>query len=396
MLTERFTRRKVFAAGAGLLSLYSSRVIAQSRSSQAEVGQVGGLTPIPFEYTTPVGNLLVRTQGVGPDYPINLWRVNTNPTTADKSIVATQIDPLAPVSWSPRGDRFLANAKDSRGNYQWTVFDSRGKVIQRIDKSAYGTNIWSNQATWHPSGEKVIIPGYTNGLYAIDVNTGTSIKFLSTSGFTYDHSPAFSPDGNKLVFVNHRFGTRYSIFLVDFDWAKIPYQGANPAENISNPEFKLVDEGESDFNEEFKFQFTPDSKKVVYVHRGTIHQVNTETGSNTPDSIDNAVKNSLGYYDLSPSGTRLAVVCSNGLNIIELTSGTSRVVYPRQDIVSVKWSPSGNLVGLVRNQRLEYINSITNQVGSFEAAPGLPATDFDWRYPQFIIKSQTKLPFIPR
>jgi Tol biopolymer transport system component len=166
-------------------------------------------------------------------------------------------------TWSPDGSR-IAFASDRDGNYEIYVMDTDGSNQRRLTfdsqerdqspswstdgkqiafakgrfiyvMSADGKNErklteWGVDPAWAPDGKKIAFYGRTDGgvgpvvpavfeICVMDVDGGNRVP-LTNRPRTYDHSPAWSPDGSQIAFVsenqNNPLGISFSdIFLMN-------------------------------------------------------------------------------------------------------------------------------------------------------------------------------------
>jgi Tol biopolymer transport system component len=127
------------------------------------------------------------------------------------------VDALYYPAWSPVSDSLaVVGVKDGRSDL-WLVDTGTGSVTRLTDDT------WDEkEPAWTPDGRTltfssdrlapvVLHPrrlerGFgTYGLFDLDLASGRVIRMLDTHGD--DHSPAWSPDGRKLVFITDRSGT---------------------------------------------------------------------------------------------------------------------------------------------------------------------------------------------
>jgi TolB protein len=244
----------VVAVGVGLL-LYrtgATDALRQGLLHEAPNGKIAFVRYIPNDYGTPVGNVFVmNADGTGdrnltqsttagenqpiwsPDgekiafikqdengYSINVMNADGTGRTrlTDDAMVFSQI------AWSPDGERIAFSRSDGAGTGEIYVIDADGTDQTRLSSTA-GDEIDVGAPVWSPDGEKIAFERYVakvtasasaaaadstaepgaspvpemSGIYVVEADgTGqaTPINSMDAS------SPAWSPDGEKITFVN--------------------------------------------------------------------------------------------------------------------------------------------------------------------------------------------------
>jgi TolB protein len=159
---------------------------------------------------SPDGQWVAFTRSV--DGNAEIFKVNRRGGTPVRLTNSDRID--ANPAWSPTG-REIAFTSDRSGTAQIYVMDSEGGNVRRVTRE--GLN--NDGATWHPEGTRIayahrIEKGYRYDIAVTDLVTEETRVLTSAPGS--NEAPAFSPDGQRIVYESTRDGSS-QIWVIDLD-----------------------------------------------------------------------------------------------------------------------------------------------------------------------------------
>jgi len=322
----------------------SQVVVAQAAGGQAQALTAGGDTDPQW---SPNGSVIgfVRTTGV-------MSRVMVVRATGGRPVVVGRPPAWASDSrpvWS-RDGRFIAVARtyDDSDRLRALVVIPRDGGAPRIAARFDPHSVWTSNETlgWSPDGEalyySVGLDGTDNrSIYTIDPD-GTALRRLTNAGVD-DFDPAFSPDGETIVFVRTlvaKSGTENpELYLMNADGTDVRRLTRWPGSDLSP-------------------SWSPDGKRILFV-RG--------------------VSGGFSLYTIRPNGTGLAKLGPTGSSPPEQPAWSpdgSVIVATRpgelalfsasgefeRDLValdgdlasSASWSPAGDLISFIRTTQCSY------------------------------------------
>ncbi len=200
-------RWKILGVAAGLIATVSgigiwrfARNRGESPLPPIEVVPLTGQTD--FEVSpafSPDGRQVAFAQA-GP----GVCGIYTTVVGGEKSLRITNHDGDCCPRWSPDGGR-IAFSRDSEEGIAIYVIPALGGTLHQMNKG-FPNPLGSGDLDWSPDGKVLAFaeaqPDKTHSWIALLSLADSSTRRLTTpSGQEYDYSPAFSPNGSKIVFV---------------------------------------------------------------------------------------------------------------------------------------------------------------------------------------------------
>ena len=233
-------------------------------------------------------------------------------------------------SVSPDGARIVFTSTRN-GEYDLYTMNIDGTdVVQLTDNPGYRT--W--RAQWSPDGTRIAfsrrigVTARTEHIAIVNADGSNLIELTDKNNNTPDENPFWSPDGSKIGFNSHRYGTwAINLFTMDPD-------GSNVVRLTNNSSYWLSYVG----------QWSPDGSKIAYSDgvSGANDDIWTmdADGSNRVRLTYEGASSSNVDAHWSPDGTRIAffsnrdgdheiyAMDSDGANVVQLTDNTSVDVSP--------------------------------------------------------------------
>ncbi|MCH9037995.1 MAG: PD40 domain-containing protein [Chloroflexi bacterium] len=274
----------------------------------------------------------------------DLWLINAD--GSHKTFLARDVDPAQEPLWSAAKLRVAFREKKTINNIPvrvWRVMEldnlGRYRLVARIQDS--------EDFTWSPDGRSALISEPFKGFVEYNISTERTEDVFDTFGGALDRSPALSPNGKKLAFVHYELSVQYYIGMVrKYDDQLKPVTYDVSFTNYFHPVVALLDAGTAiERNRQFRFLWTPDSKRFVYAVRqpgeafGSIYAAGTKFSTVATGVLDPAATN----VDLSANGKSVVFASPQGL----MTAPVEGSVPPRSllgalvegSITSPRWSP---------------------------------------------------------
>jgi tricorn protease len=220
----------------------------------------------------------------------------------------------------------------------------------------------------HPE-ERAAVVTVQGELFLVKLPEGGKAVRLTESA-AYDHSPAFSPDGKKLVFLSDRSGHE-DIYLLESDDAEHP-------ELLSAHKFRvrpLTQTAEA----ERAVSFSPRGDRIAFLRQGKLWTMKPDGGDVRLIAAEGAT---VLDYDWSPNGRWLVYSCMDGSFASELfiapVDGSDRPQNITRYATSngdVTWSRTGQKIAFISQRRGQFSPYVLSLL-----KPGAPGgnDEIDW------------------
>ncbi len=187
----------------------------------------------------------------------------------------------ASPAWSPDGKR-IAFSSNREVNFEIYVMDADGRNPQKLTNN-HGDDWYPS---WSPDGKRIAFSsdrdihfigedGITSEIYVMDTDGGNPQRL--TENRKNDESPAWSPDGTRIVFSSDRKGdwVNYQIYVMDADGGNLQRLTEN-RDNDGAP------------------SWSPDGKRIAFSsygdnHLGEIYMMDADGGN--PQKLTNHPRN---------------------------------------------------------------------------------------------------------
>ncbi|MBU0598578.1 PEGA domain-containing protein [Patescibacteria group bacterium] len=160
---------------------------------------------------------------------VNHWNITLEPCPShtfvyghEQSLYTVQLDGIDPVVLAANiGTVSSAPVRSPDNQYvavltgdtHILVINSAGAIVKDI--IAAGSRAYDFR--WSADSRYLAWGVYIKGIYLFDAQTQNVKLVYATSGYCYNHSPAFSPDGQWIAFAHHEWESRCWIYKVKID-----------------------------------------------------------------------------------------------------------------------------------------------------------------------------------
>lgn len=254
------------------------------------------------------------------------------------------------LAWSPDGSSLVYSMQGSL----WRQELDSGIAVQLTASSGY-----DYQPDWSPDGEQIAFVRYENDaveLHTLDLATGATAALTSEGAVNLE--PRWSPDGSKLAFVSTRDAGRFHVFTGDVLEGSIDAHRMSNDRTSDVPRYYY-----SAYDHELSPAWSPDGNELLYISNpeipygaGAIWR-RSVAGDSEPQLVRLEETSWRTRPDWSPDGKRVAYASYLGRQWHQLwvttTEGIAEpfpLTYGDFDISSPRWSPDGKQIAYISNE----------------------------------------------
>lgn len=230
------------------------------------------------------------------DDPGRILIINADGTGQTQLTTGQTLFDTDPV-YSPDGSR-IAFSRNISLKTEICIMNGDGTNVVTVTSGEVTPSSFNSHPSWSPDGTKIVFMSNRSGFGKSEIwlmnADGSGLVQLTTNiqkgsnsqgpVFSFDRSPAWSPDGSKIAFASNRDGSDTEIYVMNVD-------GSNPV--------KLTDDGLDDDEP----AWSPDSQRIAFTKgQGSGINIINRDGTNLVNVI-------LAHAPAwSPDGTRLAFI----------------------------------------------------------------------------------------
>ena len=285
------------------------------------------------------------------------------------------------LTWSPDGKSLVY----SMGGSLW-----RQDIDSNIAEQLTAGPGYDYQPDWSPDGDSVVFVRYRDDAMELqELELGSGDVRALTDGGAVNVEPRWSPDGSRIAFVSTQDTGRFHVFVSDMVEGTL-----NASQLIAERESEVPRYYYSSFDHQLSPAWSPDGNALVYVSNPEIPYGSgaiwrrSLTNDAVPDLVRMEETSWRARPDWSPDGKRIVYASYLGrqwhqlwVTTIEGSAEPFPLTYGEFDIASPRWSPDGRQVAFVANQSGRLHIRIQDLVGA-EGIPDVltqpgPAADRD-------------------
>lgn len=247
-----------------------------------------------------------------------LWMLNAD----GSGMRMLNADAHSTVKFSPDGSRLAFKTS----NHVHVVTNLEGEIIYAF-QGCYA----SDDFTWAPDGTAIVFGCYVDGIWRYALGDAAPVKLADSVSGTYDHDPAISPDGSRIIYTHNEYGVQYTIYMIDPNGGNRRLVGQGVSRHDAHNGMTWAD-GAHVF-------FTPLDGTIHFLDVDTL--ADTVTDTHVPDAFNamrlNRQLSMIAIYGVMYIGLSPATGLMSGVISMREAPGTWGFIGTR----GFAWSPDG-------------------------------------------------------
>ncbi len=145
------------------------------------------------------------------------------------------------ILWSPDNLFISYSARNMEDEH---CYDGDPTILDTLGNTVYVppfNTLWGETA-WSPDGSTFLFSSYYYGIYAYNVGNSSTTQILTSQSATFDHSPAYSPNGERIAFVHHEYGSNGYVRMMNADGSNITPVALFDTDHDENLQLQWLDD----------------------------------------------------------------------------------------------------------------------------------------------------------
>jgi len=262
--------------------------------------------------------------------------------TTDSTIYRVGCDGVAPETLAINYRALIIHYRHFPGNILWSpdasylIYSSLTQPVAIIDN--YGNVIddlvghRSNDFYWSSTSRFVIYGCYGHGIYCYDTQLNDLSLIMPTSGYRYDHGPAYSPNDSVIAFIHHEWRTHTCLYIMNWEGGGVQ---------------RITNWFSTSYDENLNLFWISDTEVVFKKSSGTagIYQIDLDDWHGPYIDPELLVATTIAQLEISPDQQYFAFSSSEGrLHYGQVGSWSPSLLGQLNGLYDFAWTPDNQAI----------------------------------------------------